>query len=81
MVIDGGDLSVPKMDKNVGSADRYIRLVLGAVLAVVGVAGLLGVWAMNIAIAVVLVVVGAVFLGTGYTRQCLLYKPFGIDTN
>ena len=69
------------MDTNVGSTDQYIRLVLGALLAVVGLAGLLGVWAMNTVIAVVLVIVGAVFVGTGYTRQCLLYKPFGIDTS
>jgi hypothetical protein len=69
------------METNVGSTDRYIRLVLGAVLAIVGLAGLLGIWAMNTVIAVVLVVVGAVFVGTGYTRQCLLYKPFGIDTS
>lgn len=69
------------MDTNVGSTDRYIRLALGALLAVLGLAGLVGMWAMNTVIAVVLIIVGAVFLGTGYTRQCLLYKPFGIDTS
>ena len=69
------------MDTNVGSIDRYIRLALGALLAVLGLAGLVGLWAMNTVVAVALVIVGAVFLGTGYTRQCLLYKPFGIDTS
>ena len=69
------------MERNVGPADRSVRVVLGAILAAAGLAGFLGLWAANTAVATVLVVVGIVFLGTGLAGQCLLYRPFGIDTN
>lgn len=69
------------MEINVGSTDRSVRIVLGALLAVAGVAGFLGLWAANTLVAAVLTLVGVVVLGTGVTRRCLLYKPFGIDTS
>lgn len=69
------------MEINVGSTDRSVRIVLGALLAVAGVAGFLGLWAANTIVAAVLTLVGVVVLGTGITRRCLFYKPFGIDTN
>ena len=69
------------MEQNVGSADRYVRIGLGVVLGALGAAGLLGYWATNTLIAAVLLIVGVVFLGTGLTRSCLLYRPFGINTN
>ncbi|MBK8555230.1 MAG: DUF2892 domain-containing protein [Lewinellaceae bacterium] len=57
------------MKKNMGLADRNIRLVLGAVIAAAGLYfqswwGLLGV----------------VFLGTAFINWCPLYLPFGIST-
>jgi hypothetical protein len=69
------------MEQNVGIADRYVRIVLGLALGALGGAGLAGYWATNTVIAAVLLVVGVVFLGTGLTRSCLLYRPFGINTN
>ncbi|UWG48896.1 DUF2892 family protein [Halanaeroarchaeum sp. HSR-CO] len=69
------------MEINVGSTDRSVRIVLGALLAVLGLAGILGLWAANVVVAAVLTLVGVVFVGTGLTRRCLLYKPFGIDTS
>lgn len=69
------------MEINVGSTDRSVRIVLGALLAVAGVAGLVGLWAANTIVAAVLTLVGVVVLGTGFTRRCLLYRPFGIDTS
>ncbi|MFW5938540.1 MAG: YgaP family membrane protein [Halanaeroarchaeum sp.] len=69
------------MERNVGTTDRYLRLVVGALLTAVGLTGLLDLWEVSTVIAAVLLVVGVVFLGTGYSRQCLLYRPLGIDTN
>lgn len=69
------------MERNVGSTDRSVRIVLGLVLGVLGVAGLLGYWATSAVLAAVLLVVGVVLLGTGLSRSCLLYRPFGIDTS
>lgn len=70
------------MERNVGSTDRLVRLALGIVLGVVGIAGLAdalgGVGRLWGAIALLL---GLVMLGTGATRTCLLYKPFGINTD
>lgn len=68
------------MEKNVGSTDRYVRIVVGIVLAAVGLAGFAGMVAFGPIVAAVLLVVGAVLLGTGLTQRCLLYQPFGIDT-
>lgn len=68
------------MEKNVGSADRYARLVIGIVLAAIGVAGFAAMIALDAIVAAILVLVGAVLIGTALTQRCLLYQPFGIDT-
>lgn len=57
------------MKCNVGSIDRMIRIIIGLVIAIIGVVfeswwGLLGV----------------VFLATGLFKCCLLYIPFNIST-
>lgn len=73
------------MKHNVGSLDRTVRLVLGALLVVVGLGALVGAVPLGpiptTLGAVVAVVFGAVFLVTGYRQSCLLYLPFGIDTS
>ena len=63
------------MKKNMGSADRVIRVILSVIFAVLyftgtvtGTAGL------------VLLVLGAVFLATAFMSWCPLYLPFGIST-
>lgn len=68
------------MNRNVGDTDRTIRFALGMLLAILGGVSLLG-QALGRPIGAVLFVVGLVLLYTGVTRQCLLYRPFGIDTN
>ena len=68
------------MEANVGTTDRSVRLVVGAVLALAGITGFAGLWGANTIVAALLVLVGVVLLGTGLTRQCLLYRPLGIDT-
>ncbi|WP_431285744.1 YgaP family membrane protein [Humitalea sp. 24SJ18S-53] len=64
---------------NVGSLDRAIRFVLGAVLLVApfvfpGVFAAMGAWRLAVA------AVGAVLLGTAVFRFCPAYWLFGIRT-
>lgn len=67
------------MDQNVGGTDQTVRIALGMLLSIIGAVSLLG-QALAPGLGAVLLVVGMVFLFTGYTRQCLLYKPLGINT-
>ena len=58
------------MKVNEGTIDRVVRVILGVALAYIGyLTG--GVWG------IVLYVLAAVALVTGFTGFCLLYKLFG----
>ncbi|MCB0619084.1 MAG: DUF2892 domain-containing protein [Saprospiraceae bacterium] len=63
------------MKKNMGSADRIIRVVLAVVFAALyfsnTVTGTLG---------IVLLVLAGVFLLTSLVSFCPLYAPFGLST-
>jgi len=63
------------MKKNMGSADKVIRLLIAAVIAVLYftnvVTGTLG---------IVLLVVAGVFVLTSLVSFCPLYAPFGLST-
>ena len=60
------------MAKNMGSADRIIRAILGVAGIVVGI--VLGGWFWIAA------GLGVVFLVTASVSTCPLYMPFGIST-
>ncbi|MCB9188598.1 MAG: DUF2892 domain-containing protein [Flavobacteriales bacterium] len=63
------------MKKNMGMADRVIRVIIAAVFAVL--------YFMNIVpgtLGLVLVILGGVFLLTSIISFCPLYLPFGIKT-
>jgi hypothetical protein len=64
------------MKKNMGSADRIIRLIVAAIVAVLYfmhiITGILG---------IVLMIVAAIFVLTSFISFCPLYWPFGISTN
>ena len=63
------------MKKNMGPADRIIRVFLAALLAYLYFGGIVtGTWG------IVLVVLGGVFLLTSIIGFCPLYLPFGIST-
>lgn len=74
------------MKQNVGRTDRKVRLVLGGVLALVGVLGYVGF--VNLAFlgigqalaSVVVFLVAVVLLVTGAASTCLLYSLLGVDT-
>ncbi len=68
------------MEPNVGGTDQTLRIAAGMLLTILGAVSLLG-SALGRPIGAVLLVVGLVLLYTGYTRQCMLYEPLGIDTS
>jgi hypothetical protein len=63
------------MKKNMGMADRVIRVIIAAVIAVLFfmeiITGTLG---------IVLLIAGGVFLLTSFISFCPLYVPLGIKT-
>jgi hypothetical protein len=59
------------MKVNEGTVDRVIRVILGIALAYIGYTLGGGVWS------IVLYVLAAVAIVTGFTGFCLLYKLFG----
>lgn len=63
------------MKKNMGNADRIIRLMVAALLAILFftnvVSGLLG---------IILLVVAGVFVLTSFVSFCPLYAIFGMST-
>ena len=63
------------MKKNMGSADKIVRLVIAAIIAILyftnTITGTLG---------IVLLVLAAVFVLTSLISFCPLYLPFGINT-
>ena len=63
------------MKKNMGTADRIIRILIAALIAVLYFTGTLpGVWATA------LLIIAGVFVLTSFVSFCPLYAPFGIST-
>ncbi len=75
-----------RMDKNVGGMDRNARLVVGPVLAVVGLVLLAGLVSIGqgmlytVVVPALLLVVGVVLSVTGYTQKCPLNSLLGVNT-
>lgn len=63
------------MKKNMGVADKVIRIIIAAVIAILYftniISGTLG---------IVLLIVAGIFLLTSLVSFCPLYAPFGIKT-
>jgi hypothetical protein len=63
------------MKKNMGIADRVIRILLAALFAYLYFGGIVtGTWGL------VLVILGGVFVLTSLVGFCPLYVPFGLST-
>ncbi|MEM7487065.1 MAG: DUF2892 domain-containing protein [Bacteroidota bacterium] len=63
------------MKKNMGSADRIIRFVIAAIIAILYFTGTIsGTWG------IVLLALAGVFVLTSFISFCPLYAPFGIRT-
>ena len=63
------------MKKNMGSADRIIRIVLAIVFAVLYFTG-----QVTGTIGVILIILAVVFLATSLIGSCPLYIPLGMNT-
>lgn len=63
------------MKKNMGGADRIIRVLIAAVFAFLYFSG-----TVTGTIGLVLLVLGGVFIATSLVGFCPLYAPFGIRT-
>lgn len=63
------------MKKNMGSADRIIRILIAAVFAYLYFGGI-----VTGTLGLVLVILGGVFVLTSLVSFCPLYAPFGIST-
>ncbi|MEE4114952.1 MAG: DUF2892 domain-containing protein [Marinilabiliaceae bacterium] len=63
------------MKKNMGTADRLIRVIIAALIAVLFLTGVI-----EGTLGIVLLVLAGVFVLTSLIRVCPLYIPFGIRT-
>jgi len=63
------------MKKNMGTADKVIRILVALVIAVLFITNVL-----TGTLGIVLLVLAAVFLLTSFIGFCPLYLPFGINT-
>ena len=63
------------MKKNMGSADRIIRVIVAAVIAYLYFSGIIAG-----TLGLVLLVLAVVFVLTSLVSFCPLYAPFGIST-
>jgi hypothetical protein len=61
--------------QNVGRWDRIIRLVAAAIIAVLLIAGV-----VKGSAAIVLAILGAIFVITTFVGFCPIYRPLGIST-
>jgi hypothetical protein len=68
-------LKIVVMKKNMGSADRIIRVIAAIVFAVLYFTG-----TVTGTLGIVLLVLGAVFVLTSVVSFCPLYLPFGLST-
>ena len=74
------------MEKNVGGYDRLGRFVIGSILVIAGIAGYAGM--LRVAVgplqqaltAVILVLIGAILLVTGFTQKCPINSALGVNT-
>ncbi|RKD91256.1 YgaP family membrane protein [Mangrovibacterium diazotrophicum] len=64
------------MKQNMGVADRLIRVVIAAIIAVLYFTG-----TISGTIGIILLILAAVFVLTSLVRFCPLYKPMGINTS
>ena len=58
------------MHRNVGTLDRWVRIIVGLVLIALTLNGTIGVWGW----------IGVLPLATGLAGRCALYSLLGIST-
>ena len=63
------------MKKNMGSADRIIRIIIAAIVGVLYYTG-----TISGTIGIILLVLAGIFVLTSLVSFCPIYLPFGIKT-
>lgn len=63
------------MKKNMGSADKIIRILIAVVLGILYYMGVI-----SGTLGIVLLVIAGIFVITSFVSFCPLYAPFGIST-
>lgn len=63
------------MKKNIGSIDKIIRILSAIVIAILYFAGVI-----SGTLAIILLVIAALFIVTSFISFCPLYFPFGLST-
>ncbi|MBK7083449.1 MAG: DUF2892 domain-containing protein [Flavobacteriales bacterium] len=63
------------MKPNMGTADRIVRILVAAVIAILYFTG-----TVSGTLGIVLLVLAAVFVATSVVSFCPLYAPFGMST-
>lgn len=63
------------MKKNMGGADRIIRIIVAAIIGVLFFTGII-----SGTLGIILLVLAGVFVLTSFISFCPLYAPFGIST-
>jgi hypothetical protein len=63
------------MKKNMGSADRIIRLIIAAIIAVLYFTNVI-----NETLGLILLIIAGVFALTSFISFCPLYRIFGFST-
>lgn len=64
------------MKKNVGTVDRFIRILIAVLIAILYFTN-----QINGTVAIIFIVLAIVFAVTSLMGFCPLYLPFGISTN
>ena len=64
------------MKKNMGMADRIVRILVAVVIAI-----LYFTHVINGTLAIILLALAGIFILTSFMSFCPLYLPFGIRTN
>jgi hypothetical protein len=59
-----------QISRNLGKADRMIRLVAGAALVAAAAFGAIGIWGY----------IGLIFVATAFMNFCPIYKMIGVKT-
>ncbi|MFB6152912.1 MAG: DUF2892 domain-containing protein [Halodesulfurarchaeum sp.] len=68
------------MEKNVGGIDRTGRIIIGIIVAIAGMAAIVGYWKVGSVIGALAFLVGAILFVTGTTQKCPINEAAGIDT-
>ena len=59
------------MNRNIGTADRWIRIIIGVILIALAISGTIGAWGW----------IGIIPLATALINFCPLYRLIGLSTN